>query len=91
MNIFVLDKDPKIAATYHCDSHVRKLILESVQMMMTNYRLYLSNTWGIENELYLKFNSHPILIGVPTKTTLVLYGLDSLFRIFSGYYLMQNV
>lgn len=33
MNIFVLDKDPKIAASYHCDSHVNKMILESCQML----------------------------------------------------------
>lgn len=33
MNIFVLHKDPKIAARMHCDKHVVKMILESAQMM----------------------------------------------------------
>ena len=33
MNIFILDEDPKIAASYHCDKHVCKMILESGQML----------------------------------------------------------
>lgn len=35
MNIFVLDADPERAAQYHCDRHVVKMILESVQIMNT--------------------------------------------------------
>lgn len=35
MNIFVLDYHPKIAAQYHCDKHVVKMILESAQMLCT--------------------------------------------------------
>lgn len=38
MNIFVLDETPEICATYHCDSHVIKMILESVQMLSTTVR-----------------------------------------------------
>lgn len=33
MNIFVVDSDPKIAATMLCDRHVSKMILESAQML----------------------------------------------------------
>lgn len=33
MNIFVLDEDPIVAATYHFDDHVRKMIIESAQML----------------------------------------------------------
>lgn len=33
MNIFVLDKDPKIAAKMLCNRHVSKMILESAQML----------------------------------------------------------
>ena len=32
MNIFILDENPIIAARYHCDAHIHKLILESAQM-----------------------------------------------------------
>lgn|SRR5574337_713421 len=37
MNIFVLDKDPRIAARYHCDKHVVKMILESAQLLCSVY------------------------------------------------------
>lgn len=33
MNIFVLDEDIERRARYHCDQHVSKMILESVQIM----------------------------------------------------------
>ena len=35
MNIFVLDRDPKIAATMACDKHVVKMVLETAQMLCT--------------------------------------------------------
>lgn len=35
MNIFVLDTDIQTCAQYHCDQHVVKMILESVQIMCT--------------------------------------------------------
>jgi len=39
MNIFHLDSDPKIAAQYHCDKHVVKMILEAAQMLSTAHRM----------------------------------------------------
>jgi len=33
MNIFALDSDPVLAAKYHCDKHVVKMILETVQLL----------------------------------------------------------
>jgi len=38
MNIFFLDKDPKIAAQMQCDKHVVKMILETAQMLSTAAR-----------------------------------------------------
>lgn len=35
MNIFVLDTDPEIAAQYHCNTHVIKMILETAQLLCT--------------------------------------------------------
>lgn len=35
MNIFILDQDPVTCATYHCDKHVIKMILESAQLLST--------------------------------------------------------
>ena len=39
MNIFILDEKPQIAAEYHCDKHVVKMILESAQMLSTAHWL----------------------------------------------------
>lgn len=39
MNIFFLDEDPVLAAQYHCDKHVVKMILESAQLLSTAHRV----------------------------------------------------
>ena len=33
MNVFVLDQDPRVCATYHNDKHVVKMILETAQLL----------------------------------------------------------
>ena len=33
MNIFRLDDDPAVAAYFHCDKHVGKMLIESCQML----------------------------------------------------------
>lgn len=38
MNIFYLDDSPRKAAEYHCDVHVRKMIIETVQMLVSSMR-----------------------------------------------------
>jgi len=38
MNIFVLDNDPSLAARYHCDKHVVKMITETCQLLSTFLR-----------------------------------------------------
>jgi len=35
MNIFILDRDPVLAAQMQCDKHVVKMVLESAQIMST--------------------------------------------------------
>lgn len=39
MNLFVIDKDPVIAAQQQCDKHVVKMIVESGQMLSTVHRM----------------------------------------------------
>ena len=39
MNIFYLHRDPRVAARYHNDKHVVKMILESAQMLSTAHRV----------------------------------------------------
>ena len=38
MNIFALDKNPYTAARYLCDKHVVKMLLESVQILVSGLR-----------------------------------------------------
>ena len=40
MNIFVLDKNPRVAARMHCDKHVPKMILETAQKLSTAHRVH---------------------------------------------------
>jgi hypothetical protein len=39
INIFVLDREPRTAARYHCDSHASKMVLESAMMLSTALRV----------------------------------------------------
>ena len=47
MNIFVLDIKPELAAQYHCDKHVVKMILETAQIMSTVVISKLPNVDGL--------------------------------------------
>ena len=47
MNIFILNKDRRLAAIEHNDKHVVKMIVESAQMLSTAHRL-LDGTLGTE-------------------------------------------
>lgn len=47
MNIFALHTDPKTCATYHCNKHVVKMILEHAQLMCTTHHLHPSGTYNI--------------------------------------------
>ncbi|WP_120243159.1 hypothetical protein [Halopiger aswanensis] len=38
MNVFWLDEDPRLAARYHCDQHVNKLLVEAAQVLSTAAR-----------------------------------------------------
>lgn len=46
MNIFVLDKNPRIAAQYHADTHVVKMILESAQLLSTAHYVLDGEAYG---------------------------------------------
>lgn len=43
MNIFILDQNPILAAQYHCDKHVVKMVLEHAQMISTVLQLLSVN------------------------------------------------
>ncbi len=57
MNIFLLDIDWQINATYHVDKHVVKMILESAQLLSTAVRLS-----GIDAGYKAAYKNHPCAI-----------------------------
>lgn len=62
MNIFVLDTNPIIAASYHCDQHLHKMILESAQMLSTAAHKFFPHLKG---HIYAPaYENHPCTVWV---------------------------
>jgi hypothetical protein len=59
VNIFILDDDIKLCAQYHCDQHVVKMILESVQLLCTAL-----NKKGFETPYKSTHVKHPCVLWV---------------------------
>lgn len=65
MNIFILSKNPKKCAKYHCDKHVVKMILELGQMLCAAHIILDSITKINDQELYkLSHKNHPCTIWI---------------------------
>ena len=63
MNIFVLDKDPRIAAQYHNDRHVVKMILETAQILST-----INHKYGVEAPYKATHHNHPCVLWAEQST-----------------------
>lgn len=61
MNIFILDRDPILAAEYLCDKHIVKMPLESFQMLSTCHYVFNSNLDLIYKPCYI---NHPCNIWI---------------------------
>jgi hypothetical protein len=76
MNIFVLDFNPKIAAKYHCDEHVKKMPIETCQMLVAG--IYYLNGFSYRKERINPHNKEKIqsiFIDYPlTENTIEKYG-----------------
>lgn len=59
LNIFFLDYDIECCAEYHCDQHVVKMTLESVQMLCTAL-----NKMGLETPYKSTHTNHPCVLWV---------------------------
>ena len=65
MNIFYLNEDPRTAAHYHCDKHVVKMIMETVQLLSTAHRVLDGNEWADEVGLVASTHvNHPSAVWV---------------------------
>jgi len=61
MNIFLLDWSPQIAAQYHCDKHVVKMILECAQLLYCAH--WVLNPQYVPEDAYKKTHpNHPSAI-----------------------------
>lgn len=56
MNIFILHKNPKTNAKYYCDQHVRKMILETAQLL--SFAHYRSPSRAKKDKIYKDSKSH---------------------------------
>lgn len=81
MNIFILDTDIDLCAQYHCDQHVLKMILESVQLLCTAL-----NKKGFETPYKSTHLNHPCVLWVEKSyanfiwLTKLTYALNNEYR-----------
>ena len=69
MNIFYLDRNPRIAAQMMCDKHVVKMILESAQMLSTAHRVLDGDEHADNVGMYkMTHKNHPSAIWARTKS-----------------------
>lgn len=77
MNIFYLDNDPAIAAQYHHNVHVNKMILETAQMISTAWRVLDGDDAADKLNMYkLAHVNHPSTIWVRSGIHQYLWAVD---------------
>lgn len=84
MNIFILDKDPKLAAQQQCDKHVVKMCSESAQMLSTaHWATGSSAPWKSTHE------GHPCTLWVQESASnyewLLIHGLELCYEYTKRY------
>ena len=85
MNIFVLDRDPRVAASYHCDKHVIKMILETAQMLSTAHHV-LEPRGPIAPHVYrATHHNHPCNIWVRENQKNYFWAVQLLESLFDEY------
>lgn len=71
MNIFILDEDVKVSASYHCDQHVNKMILEAAQILCA-----VNIKAGLAAPYKLTHANHPCTIWAGKSLENYLYTMD---------------
>jgi hypothetical protein len=67
MNLFFLDWCAEKAASYYCDEHVRKILIEACQMLYTAHHVYGANNWQDEAPFggyKISHKNHPMTVWV---------------------------
>jgi hypothetical protein len=87
MNIFALDADPVLAAQYHCDRHVIKMVLETAQMLSSAHRIHGSTVDALYRATHLK---HPISKWINTSAENYQWGYDLFVALAAEYELRYH-
>jgi len=83
MNIFVLDKNPKLSAQQHNDKHCIKMILEHTQMLSTAIRVHSNDTVdGVYKKAHL---NHPCSIWTRKSRSNFLWLCEMTEELFQEY------
>ena len=86
MNIFYLDKDPKLAAIYQYNKHVVKIILESAQMLCTAHHCY-GDAEQKANVPYKQAHlNHPSTIWARQSRSTYMWLYDHMMALGTEYY-----
>lgn len=82
MNIFYLHTDPKTCASYHCDKHVVKMILETAQLLCTAHHLA-----GVPRpDMYKPTHAnHPSAVWVRSSKANYQWALELLYYLLDEY------
>jgi hypothetical protein len=80
LNIFLLDYDIERCAEYHCDQHVVKMILESVQMLCTAL-----NKMGLKTPYKSTHTNHPCVLWVGDSFDNFLWLKDLILQLNDEY------
>ena len=79
MNIFFLDRDPRLAAEYHGDRHVVKMVLETAQLLSTAHRVLdadIETRPALHEKMYrATHRNHPVSVWVRASYCNYFWGL----------------
>ncbi len=86
MNIFYLDKDPKLAAIYQYNKHVVKMILESAQMLCTAHHCYGSAEQQANVPYKQAHLNHPSTVWARQSKSTYMWLYDHMMALGTEYY-----
>jgi len=86
MNIFYLDKDPKLAAIYQYNKHVVKMILESAQMLCTAHHCYGSAEQQANVPYKQAHLNHPSTVWARQSKSTYTWLYDHMMALGTEYY-----
>lgn len=90
MNIFILDKDPQLAAQYLANKHVIKMILESAQLLCTAHHLHPEVYYKYPTLYKKTHENHPCAIWCRENTTNYLWLSSHAFYLCEEYTFRYN-